>query len=81
MSTPQHIGVRELRGKLSHFLRAARRGERFVIVSRGQPIAEIGAPTTSPAPVRSPGGLKGAIWMADDFDDWPDDVLDAIEGP
>jgi hypothetical protein len=24
---------------------------------------------------RTPGGLKGKIWMTEDFDDWPEDVL------
>jgi hypothetical protein len=28
---------------------------------------------------RKPGGLKGKLWMADDFDQWPDDILASFE--
>jgi plasmid stability protein len=28
---------------------------------------------------RVPGGLKGKIWTADDFDEWPDDILKSFE--
>lgn len=77
---PEQIGVRELRGNLSRYLRAVRSGARFVIVSRGKPVAEIGAPSRPATARRDPGTLKGKIRMADDFDTLPDDVLDAIEG-
>lgn len=29
---------------------------------------------------RTPGLLKGKIWVADDFEEWPDGFLDAFEG-
>ena len=28
---------------------------------------------------RKPGGLKGKMWMADDFDEWPEDMLKSFE--
>lgn len=28
---------------------------------------------------RKPGGLKGKMWMADDFDEWPEDILASFE--
>jgi hypothetical protein len=28
---------------------------------------------------RKPGGLKGKMWMADDFDEWPEDILATFE--
>lgn len=73
------VGVRELRGNLSGYLRQARQGRTFVVMSRGKPVAELRALQKGNAP-RRPGGLKGRIWMADDFDALPDDVLEAIEG-
>lgn len=79
MTAPEQIGVRELRGNLSRYLRAVRQGARFVIVSRGKPVAEIAAPSRPATARREPGLLKGKIWMADDFDTLPDDMLDAIE--
>jgi antitoxin (DNA-binding transcriptional repressor) of toxin-antitoxin stability system len=76
------IGVRELRGNLGEYLRQARLGARFLIVSRGQPVAELGAPAEAAAPFqpRQAGLLKGQIWIADDFDEWPEGFIEKMEG-
>jgi prevent-host-death family protein len=75
------IGVRELRGKLGEYLRQARLGGRFLIVSRGEPVAELVAPSdmTGARRPRQAGLLKGKIWIADDFDQWPKEFLEAME--
>jgi len=83
---PVRIGVRELRGNLGEYLRQARLGARFLIVSRGQPVAELAAPAASLAAERKPprklGALRGKIWIADDFDEWPEGLIDAmVNGP
>jgi len=80
---PIRIGVRELRGKLGDYLRQVKNGARFLIVSRGQPVAELGAPTLNEPErkPRQPGLLKGKIWMADDWDEWPPDILESFEKP
>ena len=78
---PIKVGVREFRGKLGDYLRQAGKGARFLIVSRGKPVAELGAPSDA-APKREPrraGALKGKIWMADDWDEWPEGFIEAIE--
>ena len=31
-------------------------------------------------PKRQPGALEGKIWMAEDFDVFPDETLSALEG-
>jgi antitoxin (DNA-binding transcriptional repressor) of toxin-antitoxin stability system len=83
-SEPIEVGVREFRGKLGDYLRQARKGARFVIVSRGQPVAELGAPSREELELkpRQAGLLKGKIWMADDWDEWPEGFIDAMEnGP
>ncbi|MEA3041986.1 MAG: hypothetical protein QOC65_1475 [Sphingomonadales bacterium] len=80
---PMRIGVRELRGKLGDYLRQAKSGARFLIVSRGKAVAELGAPSGE-EPERRPrqsGGLKGQIWMADDWEEWPPDILESFEKP
>jgi prevent-host-death family protein len=46
---PIRIGVRELRGKLAYYLREAKKGQRFLIVSRGGPMAELGPPFSAMA--------------------------------
>lgn len=82
---PIRIGVRELRGKLSDYLRQAKSGARFLILSRGKAVAELGAPAQeeTPAPQRrQAGALRGQIWIADDFDEWPAGFVDQMEsGP
>lgn len=78
-ATAQPIGVRELRGKLSEVLHKAQAGETFVVVSRGKPIAELKGIAPAPDAFRKPGALAGKLWMADDFDDLPGDILDAVE--
>ena len=81
-AAPQPIGVRELRSKLSEILRKAQAGEAFVVLSRGKPVVELKGIAAAGAAFRKPGALAGKIWMAEDFDDLPDDMLDAIEqGP
>jgi antitoxin (DNA-binding transcriptional repressor) of toxin-antitoxin stability system len=81
---PIRIGVRELRSKLGDYLRQAKNGARFLIVSRGEPVAQLGAPANE-EPERKPrqaGALKGKIWMADDWDQWPEGFIEAMEnGP
>jgi hypothetical protein len=37
----------------------------------------LGRPSAKP---RKPGRLKGRLWVADDFDETPDEVLDSFEG-
>lgn len=74
------VGVRALREHLSDYLRRAQQGASFVVMSRGEAVAELRAPSVATKAPRQPGRLKGRIVMADDFDAWPDDLLDAIEG-
>ncbi|MFN3944339.1 MAG: type II toxin-antitoxin system Phd/YefM family antitoxin [Allosphingosinicella sp.] len=78
-ATHRQIGVRELRGKLSEVLRQAEAGAAFVVVSRGRPIAELKGIAPAGAAFREPGALAGKIWIGEDFDALPDDMLDAIE--
>lgn len=75
----QQVGVRELRGKLSQILRKAQSGEAFVVVSRGRPIAELKGIAQASVAFRKPGALAGKVWMSEDFDELPEEVLDEIE--
>ncbi|MBO9544739.1 hypothetical protein [Caulobacter sp.] len=74
------VGVRALRENLSDYLRRTQQGASFVVMSRGEVVAELRAPTKIAIRPRRSGLLKGRIVMADDFDRFPDDMLDAIEG-
>ena len=77
---PQRVGVREFRGNLTEFLRQARQGRSFLVMSRDQVLAEVGPPRPEVRPRRKPGALRGKIRMAPDFDALPSDVLAAMEG-
>ena len=70
---PQRVGVREFRGNLSGFLRQARQGSTFLVMSHDQVLAEVRPPPRA-------GALRGKIRIAPDFDTLPTDVLAAMEG-
>lgn len=74
------VGVREFRGNMTGFLRQARQGASFLITSHDEVVAELHPPSTPKPPRRLVGAMRGQIWMAPDFDTWPDDILDAMEG-
>jgi antitoxin (DNA-binding transcriptional repressor) of toxin-antitoxin stability system len=75
----KQVGVRELRANLSALLREAQQGRSIQVVSRGEILAQIGPPQEPPPPPRRvPGLLKGKIWIADDFDELPEEILDAM---
>lgn len=78
--SPHRIGVREFRENLTGYLRQARQGSAFLVTSRGQVVAELRPPPVEERPRRQPGALKGKIWIADDFDETPEWLIDAMEG-
>jgi antitoxin (DNA-binding transcriptional repressor) of toxin-antitoxin stability system len=59
--SPRRVGVREFRGNLTGFLRQARQGRSFLIVSRDQVLAEVGPPPQAARPPREPGALPGKM--------------------
>ena len=76
---PQKIGVREFRGNLLGYMRQVRQGSSFLVTSRGEVVAVVQPPQTSPSPRRQPGTLRGKIRMAPDFDTLPGDILSVME--
>lgn len=77
---PQKVGVREFRGNLTAFLRQVRQGRTLLVTSHDQVVAELHPPATRHRPARRPGALRGKIRMGADFDQLPEDVLDAMDG-
>jgi antitoxin (DNA-binding transcriptional repressor) of toxin-antitoxin stability system len=78
-STHIRVGVRELRGKLTQYLREASQGASFLVTSHDDIIAEIRPPSPVCRGPRQPGALRGQIIMSDDFNTWPADILDTFE--
>lgn len=79
----KQVGVRELRANLSALLREAQQGQRIKVVSRGEVLAQIGPPppVEQQKGKRVAGSLRGKIWIADDFDTWPDDIQATFDAP
>ncbi len=76
----EKVGVRELRGSLSGFLRQARNGTSFVVMSHNEVVAEIHPPLAAHRSHRKPGALRGKIDMAADFDNTSAALIAAMEG-
>jgi prevent-host-death family protein len=72
------IAVKDFRARLADCLGIVARGGSVVVTSRGRPVARLVAP--EPARGIPYGVLRGRIRMADDFDELPPEVLDAMEG-
>ena len=51
------VGVRELKDRLSEYLRLVSAGERFLVTDHGEVVAELGAPRREAMEAGLPGGL------------------------
>lgn len=76
------VNIFEAKTQLSKLIQMAENGEDVVIARAGKPVVRL----TRLEPVKRPfrfGGLKGKIWIADDFDaPLPPEVLAEFEdGP
>ena len=72
------INIYEAKTRLSELIDRAAAGEEVVIAKAGKPVARL-----VPLRVRErvPGGWKGKIWIAPDFDaPLPDDVMGDFDG-
>jgi prevent-host-death family protein len=72
------LNLYQAKTQLSKLVERAAAGEEIVIAKAGKPMARL-VPLQRPAKPRKPGFLKGKIWMADDFDEWPEDILASFE--
>jgi prevent-host-death family protein len=72
------IGMHEAKTKLSQLVERAEAGEEIVIARNGTPVARLVpvARSSSFASVR--GAWKGRVQIAEDFDELPDDLADAL---
>jgi prevent-host-death family protein len=73
------VNMHEAKTHLSRLVERAAAGEDIVIGKAGRPVARL-VPYVARREPRKPGGLKGKIWIADDFDETPQWLIDAFEG-
>jgi prevent-host-death family protein len=73
------VNVHEAKTHLSKLLEQVRQGEEVIIAKAGRPVARLIAVRQKPGR-RKPGGAKGTLSYADDFDaPLPDEVLESFE--
>ena len=72
------VNMHEAKSQLSRLGELAWKGEEIVIAKAGKPYLDL--IPHRPRSRRKLGLLKGAIWIAPDFDDTPAEVIDGFEG-
>jgi antitoxin (DNA-binding transcriptional repressor) of toxin-antitoxin stability system len=73
------VNMHEAKSKLSALAEKVWQGETVVIAKAGKPYLDI-LPHRGNRIERKPGRFKDQIRIADDFDQTPEDIIDAFEG-
>ena len=71
------VNMHEAKSQLSMLGKLAWEGEEIVIAKAGEPYLRL-EPYRQPKTKRKAGVLKGQIWIAPDFDETPQDVIDSF---
>jgi prevent-host-death family protein len=77
----QITNISDAKASLSKLIERAMKGEEIIIGKAGKPVAKL-VPyhlDTSPRQL-GVGNWQGNIWMADDFDELPEDILNLFIG-
>lgn len=78
MSDRTQFNMHDAKTNLSRLVERVEAGEEIVIARNGKPVAKL-VPVDSGAPGKRPLGLmRGQIWVADDFDETPQEVIDSF---
>ena len=73
------VNMHEAKSKLSALAEKVWQGETVVIAKAGKPYLDL-LPHREEQRPRKPGRFKGHIRLAEDFDQTPEDVINAFEG-
>jgi prevent-host-death family protein len=73
------VNIHEAKTHFSRLVERVIRGEEVVIGKAGRPVARL-VPYREDERPRVPGGWKGRVRIADDFDELPDEVAAAFRG-
>ena len=71
------VNMHEAKSQLSRLGKAAWEGEEVVIAKAGEPYLRL-VPYRKQKTRRKLGALKGQIWIAPDFDETPQEVIDSF---
>ena len=72
--------MHDAKTNLSRLVEEVEAGEDVVIARAGKPVARL-VPYVEQRKPRVPGRWKGQVWMAPDFDETPQEILDALDAP
>ncbi|CAN5741051.1 type II toxin-antitoxin system prevent-host-death family antitoxin [soil metagenome] len=73
------VNIHEAKTHLSRLLERVSAGEEIVIANAGRPVARL-VPYEEDLEPRKLGGWEGRVWIADDFEELPPDLLAAFYG-
>lgn len=73
------VNMHEAKTNLSKLVERAAAGEEIIIGKAGTPRVRLVPYVEQRAP-RKPGSLRGKVFIADDFDDTPEDIIRAFYG-
>lgn len=77
MEAAHQYNVHEAKTHLSRILEQVATGEEVVINKAGEPVAKV-VPLRPKVQRTGRGSLRGAIHIADDFEELPDDIADSF---
>jgi prevent-host-death family protein len=72
------IGMHDAKTQLSKLVQRVEAGEEIVITRRGKPAARLVPERTGGGFASLAGSWKGRVRIAEDFDELPDDLADAL---
>ena len=77
----QITNISEAKASLSQLIERVQRGEEVIIGKAGKPVAKLVAFDMETMPRQlGVGEWAGKIWIADDFDETPDDIIRLFYG-
>jgi prevent-host-death family protein len=78
---PKQVNIYEAKSQFSRLVEEVEAGDEIIIARAGRPVARL-VPMQRSGHDRMPGSLRGKIWMAPDFDELDDQLIDLMEnGP
>lgn len=69
--------ISEAKAQLSRLIEAVEQGDEVIIQRGGRSVAVLTAYQRHKTP-RQLGGWEGQVWIAEDFDELPDDIVEAF---
>ncbi len=73
------ITLSEAKAKLSELVKRVEKGEVITVTRHGKPVLELRDPNIIAKRKALFGSMKGQGWVADDFDETPGEVIEAME--